>query len=306
MNTPPKETTNNQEIDLVYLFRKIKAFFQSIRFGIFKILTFCINKIVYILSLVLIGGLLGFLADKNFSKQYKHQAVVAVNFNSAEYLYNLINKKDLKKLEISEVKIAPVYDLFPLVSNNEIHLRAFQVLSEAGFDFTKYKKGTNNIFLYRYHLISIYTYGKTENPNIITDFLNEINNDPYFVNRQKIEYANNQFKIEEYKKSIQNINLLFENAAKSSSAASVDITNYNQMDELTKTKSELLKQLNTLEIELAEQKSTIYPTVIQNNILDNGFGYVVKLPLLLVLFYFLTSWFIFWYKKTKQAYLARI
>jgi len=305
-NTPPKENTNNQEIDLVYLFRKIKGFFQSIRFGIFRFINFCLKKIVFILSIIIIGGVVGFFIDKNLPQQYKHEAIVAVNFESAEYLYKLANKKKVSDLDISKVLISPVYDLFPLVSNNEINLRAFTALSDVGYDFAKYKKGTTNILLYRYHFVTIYTKGKNENENVISDFLKVINDDPYFVNRQKIEFANNQLKIEEFKKSIQNINLLFEHASKSSSAASVDITNYNQMDELTKTKSLLLKQLNTLEIELAEQKSTLYPTVVQNNVLENGFGYIIKLPVLGLFFFFIISWFVYWFKKTKQAYLKSI
>lgn len=303
-NTSPTENTSNQEIDLVFLFKKIKGFFQSIRFGIFKFIQFCLNKIVYILAIIIVGGVLGYFMDKNLPQQYKHEAIVAVNFNSAEYLYNLLQNNEVQGLEISKVKITPVYDLFPLVSDNEIHLRAYTALHESGYDFTKYKKGTTNVFLYRYHLLTIYTNGKSDSNNVVEEYLKVINSNPYFVNRQKIEYVNNQLKIEEYKKSIQNINSLFEHASQSSSAATVDISNYNQMDELTKTKSKLLQQLNTLEVELAEQSITIFPTVIRNNISDNGFGYTFKLPALILVFFFLTSWLISWFKKTKKVYLS--
>lgn len=305
-NTTPKENTNNQEIDLVYLFRKIKEFFQSIRFAIFKFIQFCLNKIVYILAIIIVGGVLGYFMDKNLPQQYKHEAIVAVNFNSAEYLYNLLQNSEAQGLEISKVKITPVYDLFPLVSENEIHLRAFTALHESGYNFTKYKKGTTNVFLYRYHLLTIYTNGKSETNNVVEEYLKVINSNPYFVNRQKIEYVNNQMKIEEYKKSIQNINSLFENASHSSSATTVDISNYNQMDELTKTKSKLLQQLNTLEIELAEQSVTIFPTVIRSNISDSGLSNTLKLPVLFLAFFFLISWAINWFKNTKQAYLSNL
>ena len=305
-NTSPTENTSNQEIDLVYLFKKIRAFFQWIRFGIFEFFQFCINKIVYIVSLIILGGVLGFFMDKNLPKQYKHKAVVAANFGSAEYLYNFINKKELKISEISKVEITPVTDIFPLISDNEDHLKALTFLKESGFDYANYTKGSSNIFLYRYHLLTIYTDGKIEDYNIIDDFLKTINENPYFTNRQKIEVVNNKIKIEEYKKSIQNINSIFENTSKVNPLASVDITSYDQMNELTKTKSTLLNQLNSLEVELTEQTKTIFPTVVKTNIKDTVFGYMVKMPVLFLALFFLISWIVSWFKKTKRAYLSRL
>jgi len=305
MNTTPNENQNNQEVDLILIFRKVKEFFQSIRFGIFRFIQFCLKKIIYILILIVAGGVLGYLLDQNLPQKYKHETVVAVNFDSVEYLYNFINQKEIKDLRISKVTIAPILDVFPLISDNEDHLKALNFLSESGYDFTKYKKGSSSIFLYRYHLLTIYTQGKDEKKSVIKDFLDVINKNPYFVNRQKIEYANNQTKIEEYKKSIQNINSIFEKASQSNSNASVDITTYSQMDEMTKTKSLLLKQLNTLETQLAEQKVTLFPTVIHANIADTSLPNSIKLPVLFLLTFFIASWIVFWFKKTKQEYLVK-
>lgn len=304
-NTPPKENTNNQEIDLIYLFKKIKDFFQSIRFGIFRFINFCLNKIVYILAIIAVGGVLGYFMDQNLPQKYKHETIVAVNFDSAEYLYSLINKKRDKDSNITKITIEPVYDVFQLISDNQDHLRALTFLSEDGLDVTKYKKGTSNIFLYRYHFLTIYTDGKDDSGSVVNDFLAMINNDPYFVNKQKIEFQNNKNKIQECKKSIQNINSVFESITKDKSSASVDITTYNQMNELTQTKSLLLKQLNKLETELAEQSVAIFPTVVQKNISASTFGYIVKIPFLFLFIFFMVSWMISWFKNTKKAYLLR-
>ena len=304
-NIPPKENTDNQEIDLVYLFRKIKDFFQSIRFGIFKFIQFCLNKIIYIITLIVVGGILGYFMDQNLPEEYKHETIVAVNFDSAEYLYNFINKKKEKNSKITKVTIVPVYDVFQLISDNQDHLRALTFLSDAGLEIADYKKGTSNIFLYRYHLLTIYTNGKDEKGDLVNNFLSMINNNPYFVKKQKIEYQNNKNKIEEFKKSIQNINSVFESITKDKSSASVDITTYNQMNELTQTKSLLLKQLNKLETELAEQNVAVFPTVIQNNISASSFGYIVKIPFLFLFIFFMVFWMISWFKNTKKAYLLR-
>lgn len=304
-NTPPKENTNNQEIDLVFLFRKIKGFFQSIRFGIFKFIQFCLNKKVYILAIIAVGGVLGYFMDKNLPQQYKHETIVAVNFDSAEYLYNFISNNKSKDSKITKVTIVPVNDIFQLISDNEDHLRAVTFLSESGLKIAEYEKGSSNIFFYRYHLLTIYTNGKDETGKVVSEFLAKINNTPYFVNKQKIEYKNNLVKIEEFKKSIQNINSVFESITKDKSSASVDITTYNQMNELTNTKSLLLKQLNKLETELAEQSVAIFPTVIQNNISANSFGYIIKIPFLFLFIFFIVSWMVSWFKNTKKAYLSR-
>ena len=91
--------------------------------------------------------------DKNLPQQYKHEAIVAVNFESAEYLYNFINNKKVKDSKITKVTIVPVFDVFQLISDNEDHLRALTFLSDSGLEIAEYKKGSSNIFFYRYHLL---------------------------------------------------------------------------------------------------------------------------------------------------------
>jgi hypothetical protein len=95
MSTASQNNSDNQEIDLSEISKKIGGFFEGISTRIFRGILFLKRNILVIAILFVIGVGLGFYLDKT-SKSYDHQVIVTPNFGSNEYLYskvNLINSK---------------------------------------------------------------------------------------------------------------------------------------------------------------------------------------------------------------------
>ena len=54
------QENNSQEIDLVYLAKKIKDFFLSIGFSILRLINFIIRNKIIVISLSILGKYIGF------------------------------------------------------------------------------------------------------------------------------------------------------------------------------------------------------------------------------------------------------
>lgn len=293
------EDTVNQEIDLAYLFRKIRNFFKSIQFGIYRFITFSIKKIIWIFAISVLGVGLGYLVQNLRPQTYKHVAVVATNFGTAELLYEMAGHSTIPDIE--KVEISPRIDLFNLAIEDEKNLRTLEFLNKTGMNLTKYKKGSKEEKLYRYHELKIYTKGKDEQQKVIDAYLEPINKNPYYINRQKVEYKNNLAKRDELLKSIEGINRIF-NQFDIQKTAQVEVNSFDRMDELVKSKSVLLKQLSQLDVELTEQNKAVYPTISTYNLNDGKLPLMVTYPIIGILLFYILCGFYNWYTSIKKEY----
>ena len=98
MNTTPPSNSDNQEIDLSQISKKIGEFFESIFTTIFKGILFLKRNLLIVVILFVIGVGLGVYLDKQ-TKVYDHEIVVSPNFGSNDYLYAKI---ELIKSKINE------------------------------------------------------------------------------------------------------------------------------------------------------------------------------------------------------------
>ena len=90
MSTNVPQNKEDQEIDLVQVFKKIGNFFERINTGIFNCIQFFIKKAIIISILLVIGVGLGIYLDKT-KKTYRSSNIVMPNFESTDYLYSKIN-----------------------------------------------------------------------------------------------------------------------------------------------------------------------------------------------------------------------
>ena len=89
MSTTPGHTTENQEIDLSQISKKISKGFQNLGGFIFNCIHFFIKNAVIVILLFIIGAGLGFYLDKT-QKSYNHEIIVIPNFGSTDYLYGKV------------------------------------------------------------------------------------------------------------------------------------------------------------------------------------------------------------------------
>ena len=138
-----QNTTNqsdDQEIDLGLLIKKVNGFFGNISLGIFKGLLFLKRKSLILISLFVIGVAAGYFFDRT-NKTYDSEIIVSPNLGGTDYLYSKIDflsaklkEKDtiffknlgIKNLsDIKTIKIEPILDIYSFGNEKPYRIELF-------------------------------------------------------------------------------------------------------------------------------------------------------------------------------------
>ncbi len=318
------QNNDNQEIDLAEVSKKIGGFFNGISNSFFKLLFFIKSKAKIIIPLFILGVVLGFLLDKT-SKSYENQVIVTPNFGSTDYLYDKINLIDAKIKEndtlflknvvgitkpkkFNEISIEPITDVYKFIDNNEGNFELIKLMAEDG-DIKKIVTDNITSKNYPYHKISFATSKEFNENEVLKPLLNFLNNSDYFKKVQK-EYVNNvTLKIKENDSTLTQINSFLNtfSSTVNGSQKSDKLVYYNensQLDEVLKTKNELINEQGRRRLELinidriVKENSSVIN--IKNTKSVNGKMKFI-FPILFVLLYLLANSFLVTYsKKQKQ------
>ncbi len=319
------QNLNDQEIDLSQFSKKIGKGFQNFSFSIFKGIQFLIKNVVIISILIVLGVVLGFLMDRT-EKSYTHQIIVIPNFNSTDYLYSKIDLIEAKIKEgdtvflksmglknpktIKEIEIAPIIDTYTFIRNDKQNFELLKLIAE-NEDIDKVLKDKVTSKNYPYHLISFSTKGKITNENTITPLLASLNNSAYFKIVQKNIIENVNIKIKSNDQTLQQIDSILNNYA-SSTGGNVknDKMLYynnenNQMNEVLRTKYELITEQGSRKIELINYDKIIKDLSVTTNIKKesavNG-RFKLLLPIVFILLFIAFRLFLSFYKKQSLKY----
>ena len=220
----------NKELDIVVLLEKIKLLFLGILLQFFRKSKLFLSAWKQLLVIIIFGVVAGyFLNDKENDSTKEASALIKINFDAGNYVYNtidLINQKinsedtdffsnDLKlnsDEKIDEVSITPVIDIKDIMVNdinaNEIRALFENLEYEDGFSVSEGFKPD-----YDYHNLKISVSGNSsiETINKIIEF---INNNPMFIelrerNLQRITTIlyDNEETIKQIDKLLENITL---------------------------------------------------------------------------------------------------
>jgi len=320
MSTTSKNNSENQEVDLSQISKKIGSFFEEISNSIFKGILFIKKNIIAIGLLFILGAVVGFYLDKNF-KTYDNQLIVSPNFDTVDYLYskiNLINSKInendtvfLKETvgikepsKLIKITIEPITDIYKFISYNDENVEFIKLLAEDG-DIKKIVNENLTSKNYPYHLIRFSTSKATSKESSIAPIMAFLNNSDYYKIMQK-EYLNNvKVKIAAYDSIISQIDGVlnsFSNVA-NSSQRNDKLIYYNentQLNDVIKTKNDLVKEQGINRIELVNYDTIIKENSTTLNIINmnsiNG-KLMIVLPFLFVTLFILIRFFITYYKK---------
>lgn len=304
-NTTPKENVSNQEIDLAFLYNSLKNFVDNIGFTVFRIINFYLRNIIVTVILTLLGVGLGYYQYTNNPKAYKHEIIVAPNFNSTGYLYNKVQglgKSDENSSlgHISEAKIEPIIDIFQFVSDSKQNLEIAKYMSENTIEVNKFKKNNDVEKLYKYHVLSYYTDVKDSDSKIYEAIIQALNNDAYLNQRQKIEILETKNKLVELQTSVDNINNIFKKLGSSSeNSKDVNVEMYSQINDLMLTKNELLKQINKTKVEIVEQEKVIFDASKNLNNSNKSFLGIIAYPVLFNFIFLMLAWVSKLFKRYK-------
>lgn len=314
------QNTDNQEIDLSQISKKIGNFFENIATAIFKGILFFKRNIIWVGVLFILGAGLGFYLDRT-TKVYDNELIVSPNFGSVDYLYQKIDLisskindgdtlflkevvgiKEPKKLK--NVTVSPIADVYKFINNSDKNFELLKLMAEDG-DIKKIANENLTSKNYPFHLISFTTDKKTSNEKTIQPLLNFLNNSDYFKSIQK-EYVNNiKVKMVENDSIISQINGFlnaFSNTV-NGSQKSDKLVYYNensQLNEVIKTKDALVNEQGNHRIELVNYDKIIKDNSTTLNIKNtkavNGKMKFV-LPLLFIFLFIIVGYFKSYYRN---------
>lgn len=319
MSEDIKKNEENQEIDLLQISKSIGNGFQNLAFSLFKGIQFLVKNSIIIAILFVIGLGIGLYLDSS-EKKYNHQIIVIPNFQSNDYLYSkidLINAKIedkdtlfLKALgfsnpkSISKIEIEPIIDAYTFVRYNEDNFDLLKLIAENN-DIDKVLKDKVTSKNYPYHLISFSTKGKITNENTIDPLLKALNDNAYFRVIQKNIIENVKIKIQSNDNTLVQIDGIlnsFSNSADNKSVKNDNLIYYNnnnQLNEVLKTKYELISEQGNRKIELINYQKIIKEVSVTANIKNvtsiNGKLKLV-LPFLFISLFILLRLFLSFYK----------
>lgn len=304
MSTSPQINPNDQEIDLSELSKRIGDFFQSMIDKFFDGILFLIRNKITIGILFVIGFGLGFYLDSK-SENYENQIIVSPNFGSTDYLYSkvgLIEAKIkegdtvfLKQLGIqnpkhfSEIEIEPILDVYRFVNSNQQNFELLKLMAEDG-DVKKIVEDNLTSKNYMYHLITYKVKGKTANEKTLKPIMSFLNQSDYFSRLQKEHINNIQTKIQSNENTIQQINGVLNQFSNTlgNSQKSDKLVYYNentQLNDVIKTKDELIKEQGILRMDLVNSDRIIKESSFTLNVESSSFlseNKKIVMPMLLI------------------------
>ncbi|MGV9002543.1 hypothetical protein [Flavobacterium sp.] len=320
MSELPQPNTENQEIDLAQVSKRIGIFFENISTTIFKGILFIKRNILNLIVLFIIGVGLGFYLDKT-NKIYDNQIIVEPNFGSVDYLYSkieLINSKirdndtvylrdvvgikDSKKFK--EIQIEPIADVYKFVENKTQNFELIKLMAEDG-DIKKVLSDNITSKNYPYHLISFKTSSRTDYDKTINPLLKYLNDSEYYRLLQKESVNNVKIKLIENDSIINQINGFLNSFSKTvnSTQKSDKLVYYNensQLNDVIKNKEEIVERQGYHRIELIKLDKIIKNNSevinIKNTQSLNG-KLKFTLPLLFILLFVMGGIFRSYYKR---------
>jgi hypothetical protein len=324
-------STDNQnipeEIDLGVLMNKINGFFGTISFSIFKGILFLKKKALILVSLIIIGGVLGYFLDSS-SKSYDSEIIVSPNLGGTDYLYakiDLLRSKlgehdtvffksigITKSKKITLIEIEPIVDIYTFVNNstsaasaqNTQNFELMKLLAESS-DINKVIKDNITSKNYPHHKIHIVTSSKTSMNELIKPLLNFLNTDEYLNQILAISKDNIKIKMKKNEELITQtdslIKILTINLSINQKGANLVYNNENnQFNSMFEMKNNLINEIAQQKIELVNINTFIKDistvTNIKNTKGTNG-KMKLLLPLLFIFLFILFNMFKSFYKK---------
>lgn len=294
----PERDKNNQDIDLMVLFKLIQKGLDKIGYKIYRFFRFIIKNIFVILGVIALGILVGYFLNANQKQTYQHQLVVTPNFGSVTFLYNEVDKFKSNNSSIKSVKIEPIVNIYEFSKERWANLELMKYLDLQDININKYTEKSNVEKFYRYHLLTLISDEKDLNGSVITTFLNKVNTNPYFLERQKVEIKNISSQILETEITIQNINkILNALGTPEEKSTGVNVSSYPELHQLINTKKNMFDDLSNLKVYQIENSKVIYTTSKISNIKIDKINKVILTPIIFLFIYFFIYILISFYKK---------
>ncbi|NNE77122.1 MAG: hypothetical protein HKN31_08620 [Pricia sp.] len=318
MAEKPSNTQSSDEIDLGQLFKMIGNGFNRLFRAFLRFFLYLKKNLIVLIVLVIVGLAAGIGLKYFISDQLKTEVIVKPNFDSKDYLYNVVDEieanlavKDttffrelgivVSELKSLKIEIEPIEDVKE-DENLEEDLKYLEILqnfSDDSFisDVVKTeilkKSGLN-------HRITIYYKNALAGREATRKLIEYINANEYFNELKEIYNENALQKIERNQELIRQIDLLVsgytQNLTESNTVEQGTVVLENEksleIPSLLGLKNALLKEIERKRLEIAEQKEVIKIISFGKNqkvrapIYTQG---IMLIPFVLLVLFFLVS-----------------
>lgn len=306
-----------QEIDLNQLSKKISSGFNNFGYFIFNCIQFFFKHGIAIVLLLILGLAAGYYL-KTVQKKYDHKIIVLPNFNSAEYLYSKINLLNVKikdkdtaflksigikyPKKLRKIEIEAIVDPYTFVKNNESNMNLLEMMAEDG-SMEKVVNDEMTTMKYECHKINFSTMDKINRENMIDPIMNYLNDNTYYTGIQAKIITNLKNRIAYTEQTLNQVNAILDKySSESNSSNATQFAYYsnenNQIDDILKTKSNLVGDLGYYKIELINTQQIIKELSVIANV-QRETSVPIMLPTLFVGLYLFVIFFFSFYKRQK-------
>lgn len=330
-NQIPANTPNSaEEIDLGQLLKMFKKGLNNIFNAFLRLFLYLKKNFIKLAILIAIGIIAVLILNKFVPKKLKTEVIAKPNFESKNYLYDVIQEIDanikekdtlffknlgidIKDLNGFSVTIEPIEEKSDKgkLENDLKFLELLQKFQGDGIVLDVFraeilKKSTFN------HRITFFYKDALKGNAVVQKFVEYINSNTYFNDLRKIYTENSKSKIEHNQALIAQIDELISNYTKNlaesnerSSEGTLVLDNEKSLDipGLLNLKNGLIKEIERKKLELVEQKDVINIINLgKSQQVTNSFfnKRIVAVPTYLVLGFFLLSLIGYLNKKSKE------
>jgi sensor c-di-GMP phosphodiesterase-like protein len=330
--TPPKNPSASDEIDLGQLLELIKKGIKNFGNFFLRIFIYLKRNALKLGGLVLLGLAISFGLNQIISKQLKTDVIVRPNFESKNYLFDVVeelaaniksrNERFIQELGITEkdlegfnVEVEAIEEeeikTEEVVLNEMKYLEVLQNFKDESFviDILRSELSEKSVIDYKI----TFTYkDPVSGPVLVQKLMTQINTNEYFNDLKNVYEGNAKARIEKNTVLIAQIDELVGNyskallAEKQKSGTGVvymEKENTLNVPSLLDLKNELLKEIEDKRLEMAQQKQVI-------NILNFGKTQQVSksffnqtyflIPTILVVGFIVLSFFKYLERKAKE------
>ena len=307
-----------EEIDLGYLFKKLKETSKNLIKLVFKVLDFYLKFWIVVLALILLGVAYGFYLDSNAKNEYDNQGIIIPNFESVDYLYNNIeyfnNKiktRDTVFLKqvlaedfeaIKKIEIEPISDVYNTMTKSREQIDVFRILFQ-NQDLDKFFEDISNSKYFKYHKLNIVTRGEVNSKNVIEKVLKYWNSNELYDEYSALYQENAIFQVKEYNKMNLQIDSILSSVVNSNqnvNSSGVVINENSSLFALFDRKEEMLNKVLEAEKKRVDYKDVVRLVSMDYNKEIHHFSNKIKYPIIFIFLFSLGAFIIYAFKYLRQ------
>ncbi|WP_139854192.1 hypothetical protein [Aequorivita sinensis] len=307
-----------EEIDLGYLFKKLKETSKNLIKLVFKVLDFYLKFWIVVLALILLGVAYGFYLDSNAKNEYENQGIIIPNFESVDYLYNNIeyfnNKiktRDTVFLKqvlaedfgaIKKIEIEPISDIYNMMTKSKEQTDVFRIIYQ-NQELDKFFEDLSNSKYFKYHKINFVTRGEVNPEMVISKILDYWNSNQLYGEYSSLYQKNADYQVDEYRKMNAQIDSILSSVVNSNQKdqlSGVIINENSNLFALFDRKKEILDKVLEIEKKRVDYKDVVRLVSMDYNKEIHHFSNKIKYPIIFIFLFSLGAFIIYAFKYLRQ------